>query len=688
VRSPTEIAYRLRQEAANLKLWLAPPRLAADAHAPLPRLPKPPCIAAALRGTTFAAELEQRAEEILHGRYRLLGLDLELEREPRWRRDPASGVETGLPYFRRVPYLDASRTGDHKVVWELNRHQHLTLLAQASVVCERTEFFEELLRQWESWVEQNPFQRGINWASALEVGIRALAWIWIYHLTGDRMNALQRRRFLQELYRHGRHLETNLSFYFSPNTHLLGEAVALHCLGTLFPALPRSARWAELGGRVVRNELKRQMQADGAYFEQSVYYHVYALDLFLWHAIVGRRGQELQEEFQRILELMAGYLDAIMGPQRRLPLIGDDDGGRLFFPSVSPEHYGRATLATCGQLLGRPEWAKDPEDAQRQAIWWLGPAGRLDSAQAGERRAVKRSRDRQGGVPAGAHTAQLRMRESREVAAPGESVEETRLFSDSGSVVWARGEFWVLIQAGGFGALRAGHSHSHGLSLIARRGDEDLLIDPGTFTYTSEPRWRRWFRGSAAHNTVRVNGLDQAPQNGPFSWAGKPLVAMELWQPDRREPRLVASCRYHGAEVRHRRYFALSGEDVLFVLDEIRAPRRAVCEQFWHPGGAVEQLSDRAFRIGRRTQLVLTHPAGLEEGGENGWRSRAYGQKESAPAILAAVQAETPVFLGAALVATGEAEAVYLTMVTEIGQVGFKLTGGLRREIWFNLIRE
>jgi hypothetical protein len=140
--------------------------------------------------------------------------------------------------------------------------------------------------------------------------------------------------------------------------------------------------------------------------------------------------------------------------------------------------------------------------------------------------------------------------------------------------------------------------------------------------------------------------------------------------------------------VRHRRYFALSGEDVLFVLDEIRAPRRAVCEQFWHPGGAVEQLSDRAFRIGRRTQLVLTHPAGLEEGGENGWRSRAYGQKESAPAILAAVQAETPVFLGAALVATGEAEAVYLTMVTEIGQVGFKLTGGLRREIWFNLIRE
>jgi hypothetical protein len=683
VRSPAEIAYRVRQETANLKLWLAPPRLAADAQAPLAGLPEPRCIAAALRGTPFAAELEQRAEEILHGRYRLLGLHLELEREPKWRRDSVRGVESGLPYFRRVPYLDASRAGDHKLVWELNRHQHLTLLAQAFVVCERKEFFEELLRQWESWIEQNPFQRGINWASALEVAIRALAWIWIYHLTGDRMTALQRRRFLEELYRHGRHLETNLSFYFSPNTHLLGEAVALHCLGTLLPALPGSARWAELGGRVVRSELRRQVQPDGAYFEQSLYYHVYALDMFLLHYILDRRG----EEFHRILDLMAGYLHAMMGPQRRLPLIGDDDGGRLFFPSVSADHFGRATLATCGQLLGRPEWAKDPEDAHRQAIWWLGPVRASESAQAAGRGAVKQSRDRKGAVPAGAQTAQLGVG-AGEVEAPGESIEETRLFSDSGSVVWSRGEFWVLIQAGGFGAMRAGHSHSHALSMIARLGDEDLLIDPGTFTYTGEPRWRRWFRGSAAHNTVRVNGLDQAPQNRPFSWVGKPAVAVELWQPNACEPRLAACCRYHGAEVRHRRYFAMSGEDVLFVLDEIRGPGRAKCEQFWHPGEAVQQLSERAFRIGSRAQLVLTHPASFEEGGENGWRSRAYGQKESAPAIVAAVLVDTPVFLGAALVPASDAEAIDLRMVKEIGQVGFKLTGRLGREIWFNLIHE
>src|SRR4029077_19244415 len=135
---------------------------------------------------------------------------------------------TGTDYFRLIPYLDFARAGDHKIIWELNRHQHLTTLAQACLLSGRDEYFDEIIRQWESWVIANPYQRGINWASALEVAFRALSWIWVYHLVGPQMEADFRRRFLNELYRHGLHIERNLSFYFSPNTHLLGEAVALH----------------------------------------------------------------------------------------------------------------------------------------------------------------------------------------------------------------------------------------------------------------------------------------------------------------------------------------------------------------------------------------------------------------------------------------------------------------------------
>src|SRR5213075_3247545 len=103
---------------------------------------------------------------------------------------------------------------------------------------------------------------------------------------GDRMEADFRRRFLSELYRHGVYLEHNLSVYFSPNTHLLGEAVALHALGALFPVFPRAQEWRSAAGRIVREQMDFQVRPDGSHFEQSSYYHVYALDMFLFHYVL------------------------------------------------------------------------------------------------------------------------------------------------------------------------------------------------------------------------------------------------------------------------------------------------------------------------------------------------------------------------------------------------------------------
>ena len=130
------------------------------------------------------------------------------------------------------------------VIWELNRHQHLILLGraykltgeahQAYKLTGEAHYASEISRQLESWMEANPFQEGINWTSALEVSIRALSWIWVLHLAGDELGDALRTRVGTELYRHGLYIANNLSYYFSPNTHLLGEAVALHALGLLF----------------------------------------------------------------------------------------------------------------------------------------------------------------------------------------------------------------------------------------------------------------------------------------------------------------------------------------------------------------------------------------------------------------------------------------------------------------------
>ena len=158
------------------------------------------------------------------------------------------------------------------------------------------------------------------------------------------------------------------------------------------------------------------------------------------------------------------------------------------------------------------------------------------------------------------------------------------------------GDTQLIADAGPMGPGGAGHSHADALSFVLRRGEEDLLIDAGTFTYVGDAKWRNWFRGTAAHNTIRIDGLDQATPLGPFRWADKPEVAINAWRTDSEEDFLDAVCRYRGLE--HRRRILFAKPDTIFVLDEVE---QACCgpqhllEQFWHSGEEVTQESPRSF---------------------------------------------------------------------------------------------
>ena len=202
------------------------------------------------------------------------------------------------------------------------------VLAQAWLLGDDARFGEELTMQLEDWRRANQMHVGVNWASALEVAFRALSLVWIFHWVGDRLGWGVRRRLLETIYQHGRHLEYNLSVYFSPNTHLLGEAVALHAIGALFPAMPGAEKRRVEGRRVVLEQLEFQVEDDGSHFEQSTYYQLYAVDFFLLHHVI----EPLPESALARLRKMAEFLGEVVSPGGRLPLIGDDDGGRVFHP--------------------------------------------------------------------------------------------------------------------------------------------------------------------------------------------------------------------------------------------------------------------------------------------------------------------------------------------------------------------
>ena len=122
------------------------------------------------------------------------------------------------------------------------------------------------------------------------------------------------------------------------------------------------------------------------------------------------------------------------------------------------------------------------------------------------------------GVEAVRRLAQLKQRAPQRLpAARGSSPSRATTCSVTASR--SPDEVRLLVDAGPLGYLSiAAHGHADALSLMLSIGDREILIDPGTYAYHTDPAWRRYFRSTLAHNTVGIDELDQSVQAGNFMW--------------------------------------------------------------------------------------------------------------------------------------------------------------------------
>ena len=552
-----------------------------------------------------AAAIVGEANEILQHRFRLLGYDkLDYGKEIDWHLDAVHGKRTGLKPWYKVRFLEFAEAGDHKVTWELNRHQHFVTLAKAWTLTGNDEYVQEIQRQFYSWRQANPYPMGINWGSSLEVAFRSLSWLWVRNFLRSSTSAPTSfdRDLVRGLARHGRYIERYLSTYFSPNTHLIGEAVALFFIGTLCPQISASSRWQQKGLQVILREAERQVRPDGVYFEQSLYYHVYALDFFLHARVLAmRNGISLPERFDLTLQKMLNVLQALClngAPEG----FGDDDGGRVFNPRRNRAEHMSDPLALGACLFDQA--SVRPSALTEESIWLFG------------QRAAKAFSERD--------------------PAPELS---SRAFSDGGLYIISsdganRGQ--MLVDAGPHGIGHGGHGHADALSLRLSLNGQRWLIDPGAYVYIFPVDERNQFRGTAAHNTLRVDELDQAIPESAFSWRSLPDVSAQHWQAGSGFTFFSGSqngYRRLPDPVLHRRMiFHLHGE-YWIVRDVVEGRAAHDLELFWHfaPGIEVELTPGcvHANADGQQLAILDAAPSTWQGSIEDGWVSPAYGEKVS-----------------------------------------------------------
>ena len=604
-------------------------------------------------------EILAAASRLSEGTFSVLGLrELKLGKDIDWHLEPTSGKRTPLCHWSQLNYLDARIAGDKKITWELNRHQYFTTLGRAYWLTGDEQYAAVFVSHITSWMDQNPPKLGINWASSLEISFRSMSWLWAFQFFKESraLDSALVMRMLKFLYLNALHLETYLSTYFSPNTHLTGEALGLFSIGLLLPEFKEARRWRELGLEILVSQLPRHVKADGVYFEQSSYYHRYTTDFYLHLAVLlHANGMTLPRELEPRLELLLDHLMYITRPDGTSPLFGDDDGGRLVMLDNRPANDFRSALSTGAVLFNRADYKFVAGGAAEETLWLLGADG-------------------------------LSKFDRLEAKQPARTSVE---FAEGGYYVmrdgWSPAANYLLFDCGPHGMANCGHAHADALAIELAAHGRTLLVDPGTFTYTGGKEMRDWFRSSVAHNTLTVDRESSSISADTFSWKTvthcEPLAWIE-------HPRFTfLSGKHSGYEQlakpgTHTRSILFLKDNYWVMRDRIQLSGKHQLDLWFHfeadtwPALEGDRLSQWVHENGAGGSLqIMSFAPGGNWTKEEGWVSHCYGERAPAPVCVFSAPAEGEFEITTFLVpgpAAGGAQA-RVAQIEVTGGRGFKV---------------
>jgi len=498
---------------------------------------------------------------------RFFGVEIDYPAEPiDWGRDYKSGRRAPLRFYGDLDYRDEDAIGDSKYTWELSRQQFVVPWALEYAQTGDESAAAAVVAVVLDWIEANPRYRGLNWISSLEHALRILSWgLALEHCAASPLAQRARPHVLAAVGDLADFIRHTLSGHSSANNHLLGELIGLLAAGAYFADADRAVHHARFAAPLFVEEMRKQNWPDGVNREQAVYYHHYVAEyLLVGLKLVERLGLPVPEDLPPLAHRMLSFVDAVTDDEGGAFAVGDaDDGVASGLNLGTPVTPFESLLWTawvafgdrsCGAHAARIARARGEEPrVDRRTAYWHGSASAPPAEPPGRRLFV---------------------------------------FPDGGYLVSRHDDAALVFRAGPFGyPAIAAHSHCDQLSLVLRRGTTVVLADSGTGVYHTDARWRQYFRGTSAHNTVRVDRRDQAEYMGPFLWGthANGRLAVEQDEPDR----FVVRGSHDGYRrlddpVSHERRVEWRRGLGFRVVDEVSGRRPHDCELFWNLGPEVE----------------------------------------------------------------------------------------------------
>ena len=290
--------------------------------------------------------------------------------------------------------------------------------------------------------------------------------------------------------------------------HLLANATALAFAGLYFSGT-EGDRWLATALDLLRHEVPQQILRDGGHYELSPMYH----SLVLEHLLdVTNAARAFAAAAPEAADLTATWRSQIAQMQHWLHAMSFPDGQIAIFSDSA--------------------WEIAPVPAELDAY-----AERL-------------------GLP----------------TLPSSAPRVTQL-SESGYVRLASGPAVLIADVGSLGArYQPGHGHADVLSFELALGNDRLVVDTGTSVYYGNNPQRLQERGTAAHNTVTVDGENSSEVWDVFRVARR-ASPVDLSIDESSPDQVVVGCGHDGylrlaGRVRHHRTWQLSADE-LVIEDQV-----------------------------------------------------------------------------------------------------------------------